>query len=145
MANKILVDATIWVAMISTADPKHKLAENIFEQALLDGSLFFTNNYLLSESITMILLRTKNIRHVQFLRNNILEKHKNIITVYQATKDFDNEIYNLFITQIKYKGDFLSFADCSLIIQARVQEIQTIFTFDKTLKQFGKEFDIVGV
>jgi len=145
MIDNAIIDANFFIALSFPKDPHHIKAEKMFSEVKKHRPIFYTNNYLLAEVYTILLIRTKSIKAVHFLRQEILEKYKDVLVVFQASKEFDEEVCQVFINQKKYKGGFLSFADCSLVVQGRLQNIKTIFTLDKTLKQFGKEFDIVEV
>ena len=145
MENKIIIDANFLVAIAYPQDPHNAHAQKIFQEKIVHEPLFFLNNYLVAEAMTITLLRSKNIKQINFLKENVLEKHREILTILQFSKELDEEVYKMFSSQQKYKGEFLSYVDCSLIVQARKQNIKTIFTFDTTLQQFSDEFDIIGV
>lgn len=144
LPNSILVDSNYFIALAYPEDPKSKEAENNFISAIRNGSSFITNQYIVVESLTVVLFRSKNKERVIFLKEQIIDKYRELIHIERFSKTYDKTIYEFLVSQIKYKG-FLSFIDCSLIIQARKQKINTIFTFDSAFKQFGKEFKIVGV
>lgn len=145
MQDKILLDANIFVAIAFIEDPHHLIAKEIFHTLLLEGKSFITNNYIYAESLTVVLIRSKNIKTAIFLKNEVFEAGKKDIDVIKLDLSTEEEIAHLLISQQKYKSEFLSFADCSLIVQARKQKIKIIFTFDATFKQFNREFKIMGV
>ncbi|MDO8609945.1 MAG: PIN domain-containing protein [bacterium] len=145
MQDKILVDASIFVAIAFIEDPHHLIAKEIFHNFILKGKTFVTNNYIYAESLTVALIRSKNIKTVIFLKNDVFEAGKREVEIIKLDFSIEKEIVDMMLNQQKYKSEYLSFADCSLIVQARKQKIKTIFTFDKTFKQFEKEFDIRGI
>jgi len=145
MENNIILDASYLIALAFSHDPHHKQAEIMLQEIISIKPVFVTNNYLLSEAMTMTLLRSKDCQFVEILKKHTFGTYKNICKVFYINQQFDEHIYNLFIRQEKYRGEFLSFADCSIIIQARTQKIKTIFTFDSTFKQFAEELKIVGI
>ncbi len=144
-SDKILLDADFLVALAYPADKHNEKAKNILFSACAEKPLFFTNQYLISETLTVVLIRSKMISLVKEFKNELLEKYQKIIRIKYIGKEWEKDIYDLFINQSIFKGDFLSFSDCSLIVQARKQNIKTIFTFDRAFKQFAKEFKIVGI
>jgi len=130
MENKIIIDANFFISLFSPHDSNHKKAEVIFSDINNKTVSLYTNNYLVAEVYTVLLLRTKHLESVHAAHNEVLGHSTYPLTI--------------FSTQNKYKGGFLSYADCSLVVQARKQHIKTILTFDTTLKQYGDEFTIMG-
>lgn len=140
MANRVLVDANIIVAAVLPSDPHHRTASQIIRDYAQKGAVFITNSYIQSEAFTISLIRSKSVEAI-----NILEKQffvNGAINVFNVPASWHNDIVRIFLSQQKYKGEFLSYADSSLIVQARKQKISTIFTFDKTFEQFKHEFDV---
>lgn len=58
--------------------------------------------------------------------------------------NYKKDIESVFFSQKKYKGGFLSYTDCSIIVQARIQKAKQIITFDKAFDQFSDEFEILS-
>lgn len=145
MENNIILDASFLIALAFSQDAHFQHATMLFNDSLKDRPRFVTNNYLFSEAMTMTLIRSKQMKYCNALKEHTFDRSNKIFKMFYISGQLDKEISGLFLNQQKYKGEFLSFADCSVIIQARKQKIKTIFTFDSTFKQFGKEFKIVGV
>ena len=140
MGNQILVDTNVIVAAVLPNDPHHARASQIIRDYAQSKAAFITNNYIQSEAFTVTLMRSKareavTILEEQFFTGGAL----NVIYVPAA---WHREIVTLFRTQQKYRGEFLSYSDASLIVQARKQHIATILTFDATFDQFKGEFDL---
>ena len=144
MENKIIIDANFFISLFSPHDSNHKKAEVIFSDINNKTVSLYTNNYLVAEVYTVLLLRTKHLESVHAAHNEVLGHSTYPLTIHHIGKEEDKAIYDVFSTQNKYKGGFLSYADCSLVVQARKQHIKTILTFDTTLKQYGDEFTIMG-
>lgn len=144
MDNRILVDSSFFIALVLTKDPNHKNAFEMALNALRNESLFFTNAYIFAESMTMTLLRTKDVKWVKKLKESIFEQYVKIMTIDLIDYNLQKQIYEVFINQRKFRGEFLSFTDCSLLVQGRNKNLKTIFTFDSTFLQFSKEFKIIG-
>lgn len=138
MANRILVDANVMVAALLPGDPQHETAVRVLSDASLLPTQFVTNTYLLSEAFTITILRTKSVQAVSVLEEQFFAS--GAIKVFPVPALWLPDIITLFRTQKKYHSEFLSFADASLIIQARKQRIPTILTFDTTFDQFKHEF-----
>ena len=88
----------------------------------------------------MTLLRSKSIAAVQILDSQFFIPHA--IKVFPLPASWHSDIMRVFLSQKKYKGEFFSYADSSLIVQAQKQQIPTILTFDGTFGQLSDEFDL---
>ena len=143
--KNLIVDANIFIALTWPQDSLHARAEHLVRTLISEEVIFHVNNYVVAEALTVTLLRSKDLARVQFLEKYFFHDRNNNLKLTPIDINGEKAIRNIFLSQQKYKGEFLSFADCSLIVQARKQNISTIFTFDQTFAQFKREFDIVGV
>lgn len=139
--KNLIVDANIFIAMALANDPHNNRVLSTIDQ--LGSHCFFSNNYIVAEAFTVTLIKSKNLQIVDDL-NQLFKKSDLSIKITQVPVGWEPEIMNVFLQQKKYKG-YLSYMDCSLIVQARKQKIPTIFTFDQTFAQFKREFEIVGI
>ncbi|MEK9143523.1 MAG: type II toxin-antitoxin system VapC family toxin [Patescibacteria group bacterium] len=140
MANRILVDANVIVAAVLPRDPHHKKAAEVLRNYSRNQTEFITNEYIHSETLTITLMRGKSMEAVYLLDTQFFVPET--ITVFPLPVLWQNDIMHVFISQKKYKGEYLSYPDASLIIQARKLRISTILTFDTTFEQFKGEFDL---
>lgn len=140
MANLVLVDANVIVAAVLPSDPHHGTSTRVISDYVQKGTEFITNNYIQSEAFTITLLRSKSMQAVEVLEEQFFTS--GALKVFPIPAAWQQEITTLFRAQQKYRGEFLSFADASLIVQARKQRISTILTFDTTFEQFKHEFDL---
>jgi len=131
MEKVVIVDANAYIALNWKKDPNHSKATVIFNQLKKDYLLFTTNNYLVSEVATVLLLRLKNPSKVSAIINVFYNPPKNL-KMTQINKTFQLQSLNIFSSQEKPR---LSLPDCTLISQALEQKITTIFTFDQNLKK----------
>lgn len=140
MGNQILVDANIIVAAVLPGDPHHKKTTELVKRYAQKSAEFVTNQLIQSEALTVTLMRSKSMTAVQLLDTRFFAPEAIIVTPIPAV--WLSDIMHVFLSQKKYKGEFLSYADSSLIVQARKQRIRTILTFDETFGQFNNEFDL---
>lgn len=137
--NKILVDASFFIAVEWKNDPNHLKAEDCSRQLTEYSPIFVTNNYITAEILSVLLIRLKSLKHIKDFGRRVYGIKSPALKIYQVTQLLQEEAYKIFKNQKKYKKGFLSFFDCTLIAQARKQKIKTILTFDKTFRQFKKE------
>lgn len=135
----VLVDSNILIALYNKADAKHAVAVELVES--LQSQKKVLNHILLNEVATVLLLRTKNNAHASQITHNLLHKKITDVIVKNVSNKLMIETSKVFQSQNNTK---LSFADCSIIAQARLEGIGTIVTFDKDLvKAFGYEFEFI--
>lgn len=129
--EEILIDANVFVALNFPLDSCHQKAKELFDKVKNSYQLV-TNNYLISETLTVLLIKTKDIQKVKTLAFRFYHQSHPFIMA-QINKRLQLKTLEIFSAQKKPK---LSFSDCTLIAQALHQKINTIFTFDNDLKKF---------
>ena len=129
--EKILVDTNAFVSFYWENDPNHKIADKIFTKYSSHNSIFYTNNYLVSEILTVLLFKTKAVKKVVKLGENFYFAKSNVKVV-QVPISWQKKALKIFSQQSKPN---LSFPDCALIVQSISQKIKTIFTFDKNIRK----------
>lgn len=132
MERIALVDANSFIALAWKKDPNHLKSANLFNQMKVENYLFVTNNYLVSEVATVLLMRFKNPALVVVLTKVFYFPPPNLKMI-QISKQLQLKALEIFSKQEKPK---LSFPDCTLIAQALEKKIKTIFTFDKNIRKF---------
>ena len=145
MINHVLIDANILVGLVLREDRHHLDAVRLIRTLLAENKILVTNNYIFSEACTITLLRGKDMEHVKILKHDFCGSEEKLISITHIKPDWESNIFNLFMKQKKYRSGYLSYSDCSLIVQARKNKIKAICTFDEDLQQFSDEFDIIGV
>lgn len=137
--DKILVDANIFIALYYSLDPHHQKVLSLIKRLQPFKIFYVTNNYIINEAITLILIRSKSLSLASNFAGKVYKQTAKWFAMYQADEFHQKETCLLFESQKKYRGEFLSFTDCTLIAQAKRQKIKTIFTFDETFRQFESE------
>jgi len=130
-SKKILIDANVFIALNFPQDSCHQKAKELFDE-IKNSYQLLTNNYLVSEALTILLMKTKNIQKIGILACRFYHQAEPFIMA-QVDKKLQLEALEIFSTQEKPK---LSFPDCTLIAQALEQKITTIFTFDRNIREF---------
>jgi predicted nucleic acid-binding protein len=141
MKNSCLVDANVFISASEKENSQRKTAMSLLHKLRSSSKKQFVNSLIAAEVATVILLNSKNVEFTDkimqdlFLGKGALVEMKSLsIKLWQST-------YQIFKNQQSHN---LSFADCSLIAQARLEEINTIATLDKDLvKEFGDEFEFI--
>ena len=124
--KKILVDASYIVSLFRKNDENHDTAKE--NANIIDKNKCYITNYVLNEVITIISMKTKDIKLTKKAYYFMIDNFT-LINEYE-TPNFNSRVMNLFE---KYnKNTFhLSFIDCSLILLYKEHNIDYLLTFDK--------------
>jgi uncharacterized protein len=129
--EKIFVDTSALYALISTQDQKIKLAVEIWETALEQGNILFTNNYILVECFALIQSRL-GLEFVRALQFNIVPFLQIDWIGEQQHASSVNDVFTANRRQ-------LSLVDCSCFETMRRLGIDKVFTFDEHFREQGFE------
>lgn len=132
--EKIFVDTSGWVALFVDNDQNHKKAVSIFEDIKsLKGTLIYTSDYIIDETITTILARGNHKQSV--LAGEALLTSK-IIKIIHVSADYLQAAWGLYK---KYKDKMFSFTDVTSFAIMKDLHIIKAFAFDREFAQVGLE------
>ncbi|MBU0576460.1 PIN domain-containing protein [Patescibacteria group bacterium] len=138
-SDKLIVDSNVLVGFYIPKDTLHQQAINIIKQTRHLPKII--NDYLLSEITTLILIRGKNLSLATKIGQDFINDTFPKFSLTQINKRLNQQTLKIFRQQTSNK---LSFADCSIIAQAKIEKILTIITFDKHIRQeFKGQFDFL--
>lgn len=132
----IAVDSNVLIALQRRDDSLHNRAKKVAKDLEKTGAIFITNNYLIAEALTVLLLRTKSLKASLNLGKIVYEKENPWFKVYEINADLQKKAWKIFKSQ--KPSNQLSFADCTLPVLAKHLGIKTIFSFDEKFKIFEK-------
>lgn len=132
MEKIALVDANAYIGLNWENDSHHRQSALVFKFLRKQKYLFLTNNYLVSEIATVLLLKLKDISLVTAITKVFYSPPANLKMI-QVDQKMQRQALKIFSEQLKPN---LSFPDCTLIAQALAQKIRNIFTFDKNIRKF---------
>ncbi len=120
----IFLDTSFLIAYFNQRDENHQkamnLSENIVKQKF--GSLYMTD-YIFNETITVSLIRMKDLKRTTRIGNNLLKA----LEVIRVDEDMFLEAWKIFQSQ---KGTRFGFTDCTTIAAMRYHGIDNVATFD---------------
>jgi predicted nucleic acid-binding protein len=124
----IFVDTSAWFAVFSRRDGNHATAMSLIRSFTDELA---TTDYVIDETLTILLARRERRRAVEFGRRVIEGKWASIVRV--ESEDFTSAWKDF--KQFADKG--WSFTDCtSRVVMKRLGIVQA-FSFDKHFRQFG--------
>ena len=136
----VILDTNFFLSLTHPNDPYAHKGKKILED-LADGSfgLLYTTNYVISETCTLVAVRTKNNENAFDHLENLFWGDKKIAIELWVNQELENETWKHFkkINNGKrFKSGILSFVDVNLIIMAQNHNIDTIVSFDKHFDVF---------
>ena len=139
MPKTYLIDTNVLMVLHLKNHSLHDLALDVLSGIKL--SEIKTNQLIVQELATVLLIQGNDLEYTKTLIKNYFFGEEPIIAVSQMSQSLWNKSFEVFFDQTRGK---LSFADCSLVAQARLEKIKTIITFDKDLKkEFKGEFEFL--
>lgn len=126
--QRIFVDTGAWYAAMVRKDQDHEAAK-LFLQG--NTSLLITSDYVMDETVTLLLSRVGHSYAVKFL--DMLQTSQNVTLIY-LTPDYIAATIDLFRNR---PDKAWSFTDCSSFVLMKAFRIQTAFTFDEHFSQAG--------
>ena len=137
--SSCLIDANVFVAGYLVDDTQHPAGAAMLKN--LSSKIKKINYWLVAEVATILLLKSKNLSFTQKIIDDLFFGDQALISVSSISAELWQATHNVFAEQKNHK---LSWADCSLIAQARLEDVQTIATLDQDLsKEFGREFKFI--
>ncbi|MCD6514653.1 MAG: type II toxin-antitoxin system VapC family toxin [Candidatus Odinarchaeota archaeon] len=137
----VIVDTSVIIAFFNKRDKNHKRAISLLKDAMMKYyGLLFISDYVIDETVTYLLKRTKRpeivLRAGKFLLGE-LEGFPKAFEIIFTNKEIFNKAW---ITFKKLLQRSLSFTDCVLISLANEYNL-SIMTFDESFKGLANIID----
>ncbi len=131
---KVFVDTSAWFAAAVPEDQFHPLARHTLIDLIKSGAEFFTTNFVVSETHTLLLRRFGNrdaLAYLDFVGRQEADGITRIITV-----DRETEKEAQLLLQ-KYSDQSFSYVDAVSAVAALESSLDMIFSFDKHFSYMG--------
>jgi len=137
--SSYLIDANVFIAAALKDNSQHLIAKRMFKKIF--HQRLVTNYLIASEVATVVLINSKDLVFTQKIVDDLFFSDQALVPVTPISLDLWQATHDVFVEQKNHK---LSWADCSLIAQARLENVQIIATLDRDLSQeFGREFEFI--
>lgn len=135
--SKIFIDSSILVPLFWKEHPNHnKVAKHL---SIIKNNECYMSNGILSEVMTVLGMKTKNIDLVKIVYDYLQDNFK-ILNEYEIN-DFNFKVFSVF--QKYNKNAFkVSFIDCSSVVIVDEYGLDNVMSLDKNFKRF-EEIDLV--
>jgi predicted nucleic acid-binding protein len=131
----IFVDTGAWVALEDKRDSQHAAAIKLKQDLLLTQTRLITSNFILDETLTLLLLDVGYMHTVRFKRLLDGLIRNNAVALFHITPDLETEAWGVFVRFNRDKR--WSFTDCtSKVLLERLGVIE-VFSFDHHFEQMG--------
>lgn len=128
---RIFVDTSAWFALNDRKDQNHKKARKFVESLKADPVLFFTTDYVVDETLTLLRFKVSHRAAASFIR--MFSQSQQIIRE-QAVADHLKRAEEIFL---QYKDKLWSFTDCVSFAFMEEKGLKDAFSFDINFSQFG--------
>lgn len=122
--KRLFVDTAGWMSMADAKDPLHLKSSRFRDQALENGTILFTSNYILDETLTLIRMRL-GIESAEQWWDIVSQSPR--CRVEWITPDRSEKALLLFF---RWRDQTFSFTDCTSFVLMREMAIEDALTAD---------------
>jgi uncharacterized protein len=128
---KIFVDTSAWFALNNRRDQYHRQARDFVASLKSSPILFFTTDYIIDETLTLLRFKVSHREAAAFLR---IFSRSRLIVREQANPGQLKRAEEIFL---RCRDKFWSFTDCVSLAFMEEKRLEDAFTFDSNFSQFG--------
>jgi hypothetical protein len=129
---RIFVDTGAWLAVNDRDDRWHHAAVRFLTEITGEATLFYTTDYIIDETVTLIRFRVSQRRATAFLDSLPLNQNLIYAVVRERLLDKGEDIFR------KYSDKKWSFTDCVSFAFMDEIGLMDVFGFDSNFRQYGK-------
>jgi predicted nucleic acid-binding protein len=126
---RIFVDSDAFVALTVKIDAHYERARSLLHALRAKPVLFFTSNYVFSESITVISMRSSHDIAIQYIET--MQALDSPFQIKRAEETLDAEALTIFKAQASKNT---SFVDCTNMVFMHQFHLDAIFSFDQVYR-----------
>lgn len=129
-AVKIFVDSDAFVALTVNTDAHHEKAISILNNLRINHVLFLTSNYVFSESITVISMRSGHKTAVKYIEE--MQSLESPFQIKRVGEAIEEKAVQIFKAQTSKNT---SFVDCVNMALVKELGLDAIFSFDQAYRK----------
>lgn len=126
---KVFIDTGAFCSIANKKDKEHQILSNILNSLVTKKAIFYTSNFILSETYTLIRFRVSHKNAVKFM-NEFESSNIKALRVSQDIEDRAKEIFK------QYKDKTFSFADCTSFSLIDAHGFDHVLTLDSHFYQY---------
>ena len=130
----IFIDSGFFLGLLHRKDVNHEQCKTNFKE-ISSGKygLIFSSAYVIAETTTLILIRTRNNPLTLNAFQELIYGKQKFLRIIQSNPDLNTTAWNIFLAHnqsVKVKKKYLSFVDATNIAICREYQISTILAVD---------------
>lgn len=129
--SQVLLDSSLFKALIDDKDGFHTQAHSIWENLLSENIAFFTTNYILDETFTLVRVKC-GLEKARKLRN-LLAEYAQLIFIIRISAIDETNAWDWFWKD----WSKLSFTDCVSFAVMNRLDIEKVASFDEHFHRAG--------
>ncbi|MBI5398988.1 PIN domain-containing protein [Candidatus Saganbacteria bacterium] len=126
---EIFIDTGIFCAIANSKDVKNEEVKYALEALAEKGNVFYTSDYVLDETYTLIRSRVNHSAATKFME----EFKSSGINVKRISEEIEELAKKIFI---KYKDQEFSFTDCTSFSIIETHKIKGVLSLDKDFRHY---------
>lgn len=130
---RLFVDTGAWFALNSRSDENHAAAVEFVERFKREPVLFYTTDYVVDETLTLLRFKVSHTEAVRFL--DFLARGKRV-SKQVSSPEMVLQAESLFR---RYADKLWSFTDCVSFAFMDAFNLEAAFAFDQDFAQYGKQ------
>ncbi len=127
---KVFIDTGAFLALANKSDSLHDLTATVYREAVDQNATFYTSNYVIDETITLVRARANHKAAVAFINSLDISRIK-ILRVADRDERTAKDIF------IKYRDKDFSFTDCTSFALMDKHPINSALSLDKHFSQYS--------
>jgi len=132
--KRIFVDSWCWCAMVNRREEYHELVQDLIAELVEELAKFYTTNFILNETYTLIRTRVYHRAAVEFHRKLQTMIDGKLVEVIHVTPEIEQDAWMLFE---RYADKEFSFTDCTSFVVMKQRRIASAITNDRHFEQMG--------
>lgn len=132
--KKLLVDTSAWLSFLLKNEQFHQQIKIIFAEEQKKGSVFYTTNDIVDETVTRLIYdnnRKIALQFMDFVEEGIKSK---VLVQFWTDEEIQEEAFE---SIRKFKDQKLSLTDATSVVIMKRFKLDAIFTLDSDFKKIG--------
>jgi predicted nucleic acid-binding protein len=126
---RAFIDTGFFCALANRGDAGNTAANQVIKELTESGAAFCTSDYVLSETYTLIMIRTAHRLAAEFMKRFPQSK----IEIIRITEEIEDKAKGIFL---KYSDKRFSFVDCTSFALIEKFKIEKVLTFDHHFREY---------
>ena len=137
---RLLIDTWGWYTLGNVRELRHKKVKTFYEQSRQAGSVIYTTDYILDETITLLYRRISGFTARSFTQGIMIAIERGFLRLEEITSSRFKRAWEL--RQRFHDKPTISFTDLTSFVVMQDLRLSHVLTDDAHFSQIGLEFQI---